>query len=168
MIARQVEHRRQQVHQRYIFRHHIPLRPAGHGNDQRHGGGRLVEMPFEPQAALAKEFAMVGGENDHGILAQRQLLKKVHKPPDLMVDIGYSAVIGAPAAHHGVLVEPVIQLVPDHDVAGQRVLLVDRQRRHRRHGDVHPFIQVPKGLRAVIGIVRMGQRDHRHERPVIG
>ena len=43
-----------------------------------------------------------------------------------MVDIGDRPVIGAAGAGDGLIIKPVIKVVPDHDVAGQRVLLVNR------------------------------------------
>ena len=86
--AQHVQQRREDVHIVDEFVAGLPrCELSGPGDDQRDAVGLLVHQALVGQAPVAaRHVAVVGGEDDHGVVSQPELIEAVEDPPDLGVD----------------------------------------------------------------------------------
>src|SRR3546814_12280876 len=62
--------------------------------------GAFEEAHLEPQPTLAQHVAVVGAEDDHGVLRAAAARENVEQTADLVVEIGDVGEIGAPGGTH--------------------------------------------------------------------
>ena len=117
-----------------------------------------------PEPALAKHVAMVGCDDEDGVVDLADLLDGLHDLPDLAVEIGGVGVIAAPRpadvsrARGDSACPDAVQNAP-----GKRV------RRHRQRlfigkVDLLAFIQVPEFRAGHIGVMRLHEAGDEGER----
>ena len=134
---------------------------AGGGEHQRHAGGGLAEAHLEPEAALAEHVAVVGEEDDGGVLGHAGAVEDGEDLADLLVDVADVGEIGAAGAadvlggdREGV------------EVAGAHQALAVRVLRRRR-GSAADLgveggavgVEVPEARAGDVGVVRVGEAD---------
>jgi hypothetical protein len=68
--------------------------------DERHPNRWLEEARLVPEITLAEQVAVIGGENDHGILGEPAGVEHRAQSPDLIIDIAHRAVVGMTCGPH--------------------------------------------------------------------
>ena len=72
----------------------VRLEPAGCAQDERNAQRPFEEVHLVPQATLAQHFPVIGGDQDHGVVAQPEAVEGFEQLPDAVVDVGDLTVIG--------------------------------------------------------------------------
>ena len=94
-----VRQRRREVEVRDALRD-PPGPAAGRAHDERHPRGRVEERHLVPEAVLAKELAMVGGEHDHGVVGVTARFEGRQDLADPLVGVAHRREVGAPGPAH--------------------------------------------------------------------
>ncbi len=166
--AGEVDEGRQQVHQRHVRGDAAGAEQARRVQDERHARGALEEVHLVPQAPLAQHVAMVGGDDDDGVVGQAGRRERFQQLAELAVDIadhGVVAVAGVADLLVGDAVfVAVVELV---HAAAERIAVGRRDIGHRRHVDGGVVVARPVRARRQVGIVRLDEGDGQHERPLV-
>ena len=128
----------------------------------------LVKVFLEPHAPFAQHFAVIRGEDDDGVVAPADPVKRVEQLADHPVEVTDRAVIGAAGGQNVGVVEPDIQ----HAEIGEKTHGVGIVLVLGKGGDVGKWnlfvrVQVPELLLAKVGFVRVGVRDLEEEGAVV-
>ena len=137
---------------------------AGGVDDQRHARGVFKEAHLVPEPLVAQHFAVIGEHDDDGLLRKAAVAQRLHQAPDVVVDIGDLAIIGA--AGGADLLVCQLDFVHRADMADalrMRVEPVDGDRRPR-HVDVFVAVEVEIFPRDCVRVVRVRQRGDQQQR----
>ena len=93
-FAGQIEDRRQQIDERDIFSDSPPAFGVGRRDDQRDARRPLIGRHLVPEPALAQHVAVIGTEDDRGVVELADIAERVEDAADEIVDQADIGVIG--------------------------------------------------------------------------
>ena len=162
VVAGDVQNSRREIEQRDGLGFATRTGAARIGEEQRHSHRPFVEALFEPHAALAQHFAVVGREDDDGVIGKAGLFERTHDAAHLGVDIAHHRVVGM-ARIADVLVRNFVAVATMRVIepAAVGVEFIKSNGRHGRHIDVFMLIKVPEFARR--GKRRMWVREGRSQ-----
>ncbi len=129
----------------------------------------LEVVHLVPETTFAEHVAVVGGENDGGVVGHCVALDHVEHRADMVIDVADVGEVRV-AGHADLVVGDRGHIGGDHmaQPSRMRVELVVRNDTRRRHRDRVVVVQVPELLTGDVRIVRMGERRGHHPGPVVG